>query len=167
MEESFLPALSVHGVNDVRQTEHTAQPLVPEPSALDVEMAVEKLKRRKSQGIDQISAELIKAEGRTVRSEIHKLSFRFGVRKDCVRSGRSRSLYLFISRVMNQVVVIMEAYHLRQLRTKFYPTSCCQVSSSICKEIAVDRQCGFRRNRSTADHIFCIRQVLEKKMGIQ
>jgi hypothetical protein len=24
-------------------------------------------------------------------------------------------------------------------------------------------QCGFRRNRSTADHIFCIRQILEKK----
>jgi len=26
-----------------------------------------------------------------------------------------------------------------------------------------DHQCGFRRNRSTNDHIFCIRQILEKK----
>ena len=26
-----------------------------------------------------------------------------------------------------------------------------------------DRECGFRRNRSTTDHIFCIRQILEKK----
>ena len=31
------------------------------------------------------------------------------------------------------------------------------------KEIIVDYQCGFRRNRPTTDHIFCIRQVLEKK----
>jgi len=31
------------------------------------------------------------------------------------------------------------------------------------KEIIGDYQCGFRRNRSTTDHIFCIRQVLEKK----
>ena len=36
----------VHGVNDVRQTEiHSAEPLVPEPSALEIEMTVERLKR--------------------------------------------------------------------------------------------------------------------------
>jgi len=35
--------LNVHGVNDVRQTEiHTAEPLVPEPSAFGVELAIEK-----------------------------------------------------------------------------------------------------------------------------
>ena len=31
------------------------------------------------------------------------------------------------------------------------------------KEIIGDHQCGFRRNRSTIDHIFCICQILEKK----
>ena len=42
----FSHLFSVHGVNDVRQTEiHTAEPLVPEPSAFEVEMAVEELKR--------------------------------------------------------------------------------------------------------------------------
>ena len=30
------------------------------------------------------------------------------------------------------------------------------------EEIIGDHQCAFRRNRSTADHIFCIRQILEK-----
>jgi len=42
-------------------------------------------------------------------------------------SGRSRSLYLFIRRVIKQTAVIIEAHHLCQLRTKFYPASCCQV----------------------------------------
>jgi hypothetical protein len=51
----------------------TAEPLVPEPSASEVEMSIEKLKRHKSPGTDQISAQLIKAENRTIRSEIHKL----------------------------------------------------------------------------------------------
>jgi sorting nexin-29 len=31
------------------------------------------------------------------------------------------------------------------------------------EEIMGDHQCGFRRNRSTADYIFCIRQM--KKIG--
>jgi len=36
-------------------------------------MAIEKLKRHKSPGIDQIPAELIKAAGRIISSEIHEL----------------------------------------------------------------------------------------------
>jgi hypothetical protein len=70
----FFQLLNAHGVNDVRQTEiHTAEPLVPEPSDSEVEMAIEKLKRHKSPGVDQIPAELIKAGSRTICSEIHKL----------------------------------------------------------------------------------------------
>ena len=46
-----------HGVNDARQTEiHTAEPLVPEPSAFEFELVIKMLKRHKSQGIDQIPA---------------------------------------------------------------------------------------------------------------
>jgi hypothetical protein len=56
----FYQLLNVHGVNDVRQAEiHTAEPLVPEPSAFEVELAIENLKSHKSPGIDQIPAELI------------------------------------------------------------------------------------------------------------
>jgi hypothetical protein len=53
---------------------HTAKPLVPEHSAFEVEMAIEKLKRYKSPDIDQIPAELIKAGCKTIWSEIHKLT---------------------------------------------------------------------------------------------
>jgi len=35
------------------------------------------------------------------------------------------------------------------------------------QEIIGDHQCGFRHNRSATDHIYCIRQILEEKMGIQ
>jgi hypothetical protein len=48
---------------------------VPELSAFEFEMAIEKLKGHKSPGIDQIPAELIKAGGRIFRSEIPKLSY--------------------------------------------------------------------------------------------
>ena len=64
----------MHGVKDVRQAEiRTAEPLVPEPSAAELELAIDKLKRYKSPGIVQIPAELIKAGGRTICLEIYKL----------------------------------------------------------------------------------------------
>jgi len=69
----FSQLLNVRGVNDVRQTEvHTAEPLVPEPSAFEFQLAIEKLKSHKLLGIDQIPAELIKAGGRTICYYIHK-----------------------------------------------------------------------------------------------
>jgi hypothetical protein len=70
----FSHIFNVHGVSDVRQAEiHTAGPLVPEPSVLELELAVEKLKSHKSPGIDQIPAELIKSGDRTIRFAILKL----------------------------------------------------------------------------------------------
>ena len=45
---------------------------MPKPSALEVVMTIGKLKRYKSPIIDQIPADLIKAGGTIIRSEIHK-----------------------------------------------------------------------------------------------
>jgi len=75
----FSQLLNVHGVNDARQTEiHTAEPVVPESSAFEVGLAIEKLKSHKSPSINQIPADLIKAGGRTIRYEIHKLTISIG-----------------------------------------------------------------------------------------
>ena len=63
----FSQLLNVHGVDDVRQAEiHTAEQLVPELSAFDFELAIEKPKSHKSPGTDQIPPELITAGGRTI-----------------------------------------------------------------------------------------------------
>jgi hypothetical protein len=54
----------VHNVSDVRQIEvHTAEPLVPGPSRLEVEIAISTLKKYKSPGSDQIPTEPIQAGG--------------------------------------------------------------------------------------------------------
>jgi hypothetical protein len=49
----FSQILILHGFSDVRQAEiHTEEPLVPEPNALELELAIEKLKSHKLPGID-------------------------------------------------------------------------------------------------------------------
>ena len=76
--------LNVRGISDIRQTEiHAAVPLVPEPSAFEVEMAIEKLK---------ILTELFKSE-RVEQLDMRSINllFLFGIRKNCLRNGRSQT----------------------------------------------------------------------------
>jgi len=94
---------------------------MPEPSAFEIELVIEKLKSHKSPGSDQIPAELIKAGVEKFATRSINLLFLFGIRRKSLRSGRSRSLYLSIRKAIKQIVVISFC----QLHTKFYPTSCC------------------------------------------
>jgi hypothetical protein len=68
---------------------HIAESLLPKPSPFEVEFAITTVKRCKSPGTDQILAELIQAGGEALQSEIHKLINLFGIRKNCLISGRS------------------------------------------------------------------------------
>jgi len=60
------------GVNNIRQMDiYTSEPLVPESSVFQVELAAENVKRKKSSGVDQILVALIKAGSRKICTEIH------------------------------------------------------------------------------------------------
>jgi hypothetical protein len=90
---NFSQLLNVQGVNDVGQTAiRTAEPLVSEPSAFEVGLTIEKLKRHKSPGIDQIPAELIKGGVEHFAVGSRCSSILFGIRRYCLKRGRSRSL---------------------------------------------------------------------------
>jgi hypothetical protein len=110
-----------------------------------------------------IPAELIKAGGRTIRSEIHKLInsiwnkeelpeqwkepivvpiYKKGDKTDC-SNYRGISLLSTTYKILSKILL-----------SRLTP---------YAEEIIRDHQCGFRRNRSITDHLFCIRQILEKK----
>jgi hypothetical protein len=112
--------------------------------------------RLPSPGFDQIPAELIKAGGRTIRSETHKLInsvwnkgelpekwkesivvpiYKKGDKTDC-------SNYRGISLLSNTYKILSNI-----LLSRLTP---------YAEEIIGERQCRFRRNRSTADRILCI-----------
>jgi hypothetical protein len=121
----FSQLLNVHNVSDVRQIEvHTAESLVPGPTHLEVETAIEKLKKYISPGSDEIQAELIQAGGKILLSVIHKLINSVWIRKNCPISGRSLLLYPFTKRVIkltnNYRLIIIVGYHYHHLHTKFY-----------------------------------------------
>jgi hypothetical protein len=72
----FNQVLNVHGVHDVRQMDiHTAEPSMPEANLVEVQIAIGKLKSYKSPYTAQIPAEITKAGGETLYSEIHRLIY--------------------------------------------------------------------------------------------
>jgi hypothetical protein len=156
--------LYVHGVSDVRQADiHIAEPLVTELSVLLLELAIEKLKRHKSPGIDQISAELFKTGGRTIRCVIHKLIISICNKKELSEEWKE-SIIVPIHQKGDKADC--NNYRgISHLPTTYKVLSNILLSRliSYAEDIIGDNQCGFRRNRKTNDHIFCIRQILEEK----
>jgi hypothetical protein len=158
---------NVHNISDVRQIEaQTAEPLVPAPSRLEVEIAIAKLKKDKLPGSDQIPGELIEAGGKMLLSMIHKLinstriwnkeelpdqwkeSIIVPVHKNCDKTDCNN--YRGIS-------LLLTSY-------RMFPNVLLSWLSPHMDEIIGDHHCRFRRNTSITVQIFCIRPILEEKL---
>jgi hypothetical protein len=97
----FSQLLNVRWVNDDRQTEiHTTEPLVPAPSAFEFAMAIEKLKEANRHLLIKSQQKLLKQGVEHFALKSIKLLILFGIRRNCLRSGRSRSLYFSTRRVI-------------------------------------------------------------------
>ena len=156
--------LNVHGVNDVKQTEiHTAEPLLPEPSACEAELAIEELKSHKSQGIDQIPAELFQAGDKTIRCEIHKLIISIWNKEELPEEWKESIIVPIYKKSDKTDCSNYKDISLLPTTYKMLSNILLSSLTPYAEEIIVDHQRGFRRNKSTTDHIFCIRQILEKK----
>jgi hypothetical protein len=143
----FSQLLNVHEVNDVTQTEiHTAEPLVPDPSTLEIEIAIEKLKRHKSPGIDQIPAELIKAGGRTIGYEIHKLIISIWNEEELSEEWKE-SIIVPIYKDDERDLSNYRGISLLPTTYKILSNILSSRSNPYAEEMTGDHQCGFRRNR--------------------
>ena len=99
---------------------------MPEPSVLEIELAIEKLKSHKSPSIDQIPAELIKTGGNTIRCAIHKLIIAIWNKEELPGEWKESIIVPIQRRGIKQIVITIGAYHFCQLRKKFCLTSCSQ-----------------------------------------
>ena len=66
-------------------------------------MATEKMGLYKSAGIDQVQEELIKQGLGYFFLRSIQLLFLYGIRRNCLRIGKSRSLYLSLKKSQNRI----------------------------------------------------------------
>jgi hypothetical protein len=89
-------------------------------------MTIEKLKSHKSPRTDQIPAEPIKAEGRRIRYGTHKLITLVRNKEELLEEWNESIIVPIYRKGDKTDGSNYRAYHICQLRTKFYQTSCCQ-----------------------------------------
>jgi hypothetical protein len=127
-------------------------------------MAIEKLKRHKSPGIDQIPAEVMKARGGgTTHCEIHNF-INFVWNKEELPEEWKESIDVpFYKKGDKTDCSNYMGISLSSTTYKILSSILLSMLTPHAGEIIGYHQCGFRRRRLTTDHIFCIRQILEKK----
>jgi len=126
-------------------------------------MAIEKLKRHKSPGIDHVPGELIEARGRTIHFEIHEIIISIWNKEELPEEWM-RSIILPIFTKVDKTG--FSNYRGISRLSVTYKIEFNILLSKVTPNVGVisgDHQCGFRRNRSTTDNIYCICQILEKR----
>jgi hypothetical protein len=152
------------GVHDVRQMDiHTAEPLVPQHSLIEVEIAIGKLTSYKSPGSDNIPAELIKAGGETLYSEVHRLICCIWNKEELPQQWKESVILPICKKGDNTDCNNYPGISLLSSAYKILSNILLARLTPYVNEIIRDHLCGFRHNRSTMDQIFYIRQILEKK----
>ena len=76
---------------------------------------------------------------------------------------RKNSTHIYFRGILEEITSFTRSISLLPTAYKILSNILLSRLTPYAKEIIADHQCGFRRNRSTIDHIFCIRQILEKK----
>ena len=119
--------------------------------------------RQKLPGIDQILAELIKAGGRIIRSEIHKLINSIWSKEELPEDWKEPIIVPIYKKGDKRDCSNYRGISLLPTTYKILSNILLSKLTPYAAEVIGDHQCGFLRNTSTIDHIFCIRQILEKK----
>jgi hypothetical protein len=140
---------------------YTAEPLVPEPSLVQVEICVGKLKWYKSPSTDQIPADLIKAGGEILRSEIHTLIRSIWNKEELPQQWKESIIIPIDEKDDKTDCINYRGVSLLSTVYKIVSNILLTRLTPCVSEVIGDHQCGSRRKRSTTDHTFYIRQVLE------
>ncbi|KAE9542653.1 hypothetical protein AGLY_002564 [Aphis glycines] len=161
--EKILNRDSTTGIGEQDDTlYYTAEPEVPSPSLEEIQYAIQTLKNNKSPGDDKIAAELLKLGGQNLTKNLHDLIQQIWI-KEKIPKEWNESLICPIFKKGNRNKV--ENYRGITLLNSGYKILSLIILKRLqvyTDEIVGDYQSGFRKNKSTTDHIFVLRQVMER-----
>jgi hypothetical protein len=106
---------------------------------------------------------LIKGGGRIIRSEIHKLIISIWNKEELPEEWKESDIVPIYKKGEKTDCINYRGISLLSTTCKILSNILLSRLTAYAEEIIGNHECGFRRNRSTTDHIFNIGQILEKK----
>ena len=128
----------------------------------EVEMAVQKLKKHKDPGTDNIPAELFKYGGDELLTHLHSI-----IREVWLKEKMPTDWNLSLICPKHKKGDIMDCSNYRgvsllNIAYKILSSILFMRISPFAESTTGSYQCGFRKNRSTINQIFTLRQIMEK-----
>lgn len=137
------------------------------PTLDEVEKAVSKLKNNKAAGIDNISAELLKAGGRVVLEKLHKLIVKIWAEEYIPEDWRKSELKVLYKKGDTRECRNYRGISLLSVAGKAFAWISLRRMQKVVDEKLRENQAGFRQGRSCTDQIFSLKLLMEKCLEFQ
>jgi sorting nexin-29 len=136
--------------------------MVLNASLEEIQYAIQTLKNNKSPGDDKISAELLKLRGQNLTKNLHNIIQQIWTKEKIPKDWNESLICPIFKKGNRNKVENYRGITLLNFGYKILSLIILKRMQIYIDEIVDNYQSGFRKNKSTTDHIFIIRQVMEK-----
>lgn len=141
---------------------HTAEPELLAPSIEEIEIIIKSLKNNKSPGDDNINSELLKIAGKDILINLHQIITNIWNTEQIEQEWSSSVICPIFKKGDPTKVDNYRGISLLDTAYKVLSIAILRRLEAFAFDIVGKYQCGFTKGRSTSDHIFTLRQTMEK-----
>ncbi|CAF3398890.1 unnamed protein product [Rotaria socialis] len=170
--EYFCDLLNVHSVIDPRIVQQISVPIISTteqmrqdkpPSLSEVHDAIKQMTNMKAPGIDNISADLLKAGGIPMAKWVHEILCDVWNDEEVVEDWTTAILIrLYKNKGDRTVCGNYRGISLLVVTGKIFSRIILNRIQNVIYKQLLEQQAGFRRNKSTIDPIFTLKLIMEK-----
>jgi hypothetical protein len=154
------------GNNNIEKYEeilyHTVEPELPAPNIEEIEIIIKLLKNNKSPGKDNINPELLKIAGKEILINIHHIIANIWNSEQVEQEWSPSVICPIFKKGDLTKVSNYRGISLLDTAYKVLSLAILRRIEAIAIDIVGKYQCSFSKGRSTSDHIFTLRQTMEK-----
>ncbi|CAF0801605.1 unnamed protein product [Didymodactylos carnosus] len=158
IDPTILQQIPIPAIDKAEETRQDTPPSLPE-----VVQAIKQMKSRKASGKDDVTAELLKADGMEIALWLHQIIVDVWINEEMVEDWTMAILIrLYKNKGDKRIYDNYRGISLLIVVSKIFSRIILNRIQGLLDKKLIDQQAGFRPNRSTVDQIFTLKMIMEK-----